>query len=87
MLHNPVLKSDITSDPPWLPMPTQARLTLSPGATDAVLIISPSLFLISGFANKTCAGTIVIAPNVVAVRCINFLLEVIDFKIDRDGMT
>jgi hypothetical protein len=30
MLAKPVLNKDITSDPPWFPIPIQARLTRSP---------------------------------------------------------
>lgn len=36
MLAKPVLYKDITSDPPWFPIPIQARLTFSPAFTGAV---------------------------------------------------
>jgi hypothetical protein len=55
MLQSPVLKKDLTSDPPWLPIPQQARLTLSLAATGLGAGLAPVALWVRMVGSETAA--------------------------------
>jgi hypothetical protein len=88
ILHRPVLKNDLTSEPPWLPMPQQARLTLSLAATGFTAELVPIAFWVSKVGSDTAAvraaaffrnkrlddsfDFMKIVLKIVEIECVNF---------------